>query len=104
MANCHIISLNVRGSRNKDKRNQNVHWSKHQKPDVVFFQETYTGPLEETILNPSVLGKQIDETVHYYTEEEKQDTEDSQRDHQEKKQIIKEEHTFLEGNEVWEEV
>ena len=41
MDNCHIISLNERGLRNKDKRQQMFQWCKHQKTDITFLQETY---------------------------------------------------------------
>ena len=41
MLNSHFISLNVRGLRNKEKRSQIFKWSKHQKVDVLFLQETY---------------------------------------------------------------
>ena len=50
MAHCHILSLNVRGLRNKDKRNQIFRWSKHQKPDILFLQETYWSSDFETIV------------------------------------------------------
>ena len=41
MCTCHLLSLNVRGLRNKEKRNQIFRWFKHQKADILFLQETY---------------------------------------------------------------
>ena len=50
MVNCHVISLNVRGLRNKDKRNQIFRWFRHQKSDILFLQETYWSTDLETIV------------------------------------------------------
>ena len=50
MANCHVISLNVRGLRNKDKRSQIFRWFKYQKSDILFLQETYWSTDLETII------------------------------------------------------
>ena len=41
MSTCHLLSLNVRGLRNKEKRNQVFRWIKYQKTHVIFLQETY---------------------------------------------------------------
>ena len=41
MTACHLLSLNVRGLRNKEKRNQMFRWFRHQKTRVIFLQETY---------------------------------------------------------------
>ena len=41
MSTCHFLSLNVRGLRNKEKRNQVFRWIKYQKTHVIFLQETY---------------------------------------------------------------
>ena len=52
MTNCHIISLNVRGLRNKEKRNQIFRWCRQQRSDIIFFQETYwTNDFEMLVRN-----------------------------------------------------
>ena len=39
-----LISLNVRGIRERDKRKRILEWCKHKKGDIVFLQETYSTP------------------------------------------------------------
>ena len=36
-----LISLNVRGLRSKEKRDEILLWCKHQKSDIILLQETY---------------------------------------------------------------
>ena len=46
----HFVSLNVRGIRNKQKRNKILLWLRQQKSDVIFLQETFLSKdLEKTI-------------------------------------------------------
>ena len=56
MVICHVISLNVRGLRNKDKRNQIFRWFRHQKSDILFLQETYWSTDLETIVRSELHG------------------------------------------------
>ena len=50
MSNCHFLSLNVRGLRNKEKRSQIFRWFRHQKGHIFFVQETYwTADIENIV-------------------------------------------------------
>ena len=44
-----VISLNVRGIRERGKRNRILQWCKHKKGDIVFLQETYSTPEVEAL-------------------------------------------------------
>ena len=49
---CHLLSLNVRGLRNTNKRGQIIKWCKQQKANIIFLQETYwTEKLEKVIIS-----------------------------------------------------
>ena len=50
MSKCcvHIISVNIRGLKNKEKRQIVYNWIKNQKADICFLQETY---LDEEVQN-----------------------------------------------------
>ena len=52
----HFLSVNVRGLRNKDKRNVFFKWCKDQKADLVFVQETYWTPDIEPVINSEWKG------------------------------------------------
>ena len=52
-----MLSANVRGLRNKSKRDIFFKWCKHQKADLVFVQETYWTPELESIIKSEWKGK-----------------------------------------------
>mgnify|MGYP001131676512 CR=1 FL=1 len=56
MIACHLLSLNVRGLRNKQKRSQIFRWFRHQKADIVFLQETYWSRELENIVRSEWRG------------------------------------------------
>ena len=48
---CHVISLNVRGLRNKQKRSKLFLWNRENKCDILFLQETFwTADLHKEIM------------------------------------------------------
>lgn len=53
----HFLSVNVRGLRNKDKRNVFFKWCRDQKADLVFVQETYWTSDIEPVINSEWKGK-----------------------------------------------
>ena len=50
MLACHLLSLNVRGLRNKDKISQIFRWARHQETDILLLQETFWSPDLENII------------------------------------------------------
>ena len=48
LTDLNLISLNVRGLRDRGKRKSILEWCKHKKGDILFFQETYSTPEVET--------------------------------------------------------
>ena len=53
----HFLSINVRGLRNKEKRNVFFKWCKDQKADIIFVQETYWTPDIEPVINSEWKGE-----------------------------------------------
>ena len=47
MENLQIVSLNVRGLQNKNKRNRIFQYFKTKKFDIILLQETYSTPQDE---------------------------------------------------------
>ena len=54
-----MLSLNVRGIRNNNKREAVYRWIKRQKADIIFLQETYSNHTDEIIWEREWGGKVI---------------------------------------------
>jgi exonuclease III len=55
----HLISVNIRGLRNKEKRKMIYNWITNQKADICFLQETFL----DTILDNSMKKEWSIETI-----------------------------------------